>query len=428
MPKKSLVIILVGSLIALVGIGVFARTLNLCFSGDPICAPSSPSHPSQIIFPSMCCLSLFGLFVVWIGIRVWIGSHNVNYTKSRTPTTPSSNAIVENTNNQPSTNLQIKRRSSFIEAMRSIHVFIDGEEFCELRNGEEKRFSIGNGQHQVHAGGVHQISAQIKFDIQEGDSINLDCGYKTEGQLPFINVIIRKSLDFHPKISNDITEALSISDISLPQDVQVAISQETQTALKGVFKEIVLGVVMWIVSLIAIAITRYWMFYLAGVLIPIITFLIFIPKSGGILRKTLALRQSSPNSLLREFYTDRLTGDKDRLLIRFYYQLLTSTARGRANCSSPAIFQSKWDECFNQIETTLKSAFPTTNDIQNAKLYFDELRFYVVNTEERVAKVECTAEAKLLTNQNTRVSAFVKFHNIAIKVADKWYLLIGEPQ
>ena len=90
MSRKNLVIILVGSLIALVGIGVFVRTLNLCVIGNPICDPLSPSHPSRDIFPSMFCLSLFGLFIVWIGIR------NVRYAKSKAPAVTSSNDLGKN--------------------------------------------------------------------------------------------------------------------------------------------------------------------------------------------------------------------------------------------------------------------------------------------------------------------------------------------
>lgn len=85
-------------------------------------------------------------------------------------------------------NLIIKRSSEYVNALRKINIYIDGEKAGNVANGEEKTFYIPTGKHIVMAKIDWCSSKEISFYAFDNDMVQMKLsGFKNSK--PFFLIV-----------------------------------------------------------------------------------------------------------------------------------------------------------------------------------------------------------------------------------------------
>ena len=75
----------------------------------------------------------------------------------------------------------VRRTSQFANKLRSIQIYIDGEQVGAVKDGQAATFPVPSGQHEVYAKIDWQTSRPLDLTVKPGETITLECGSPLQG-------------------------------------------------------------------------------------------------------------------------------------------------------------------------------------------------------------------------------------------------------
>lgn len=77
--------------------------------------------------------------------------------------------------------VEVKRRSQYFAALRSVDIFVDDTKVGVVKNGESKAFELSPGTHSVYAKIDWCQSPANTVTVQAGETTTLYCGSEITG-------------------------------------------------------------------------------------------------------------------------------------------------------------------------------------------------------------------------------------------------------
>jgi hypothetical protein len=226
---------------------------------------------------------------------------------------------------------------------------------------------------------------------------------------------------FQPHISTDeIKQAQTFSS----RDIQVYASEDLKREKRYTKRHLIYlmyGIAVVAFILAAVGVLGHFFhpriaWWIVLGIIPFIILMNLIIRGG-------APRQDTADSVTRTFY-----GQAHSPTSLNAYQVLSSTSVARKQANSLSRFKTSWADAYKAVEhEVLGGAVEGNGHDTHLQARPQDMRITSKFQTDRVSDVQCELPFQMTQSGKQVASGTLEFHNIAVRVDKKWYLLAGDP-